>query len=118
MRLPIEIVAKVQSATTGASSTLTYSFRTPDGAFYVLHRAASNADDRRARPKSSTISSDRPSSSGLCVRQPHIEQYAVADPVIGVVTSDADGAGTLSPSAHSTDPKQPRRSPTIQTSAN
>ena len=28
-------------------------------------------------------------------RQPHIEQYAVADPVIGVVTSDADGAGTL-----------------------
>lgn len=28
-----EIVAKVRSATTGASSTLRYSFRTPEGAF-------------------------------------------------------------------------------------
>ena len=43
-----EIVAKVRSATTGASSTLRYSFRTPDGAFYVLQRAASSADDGHA----------------------------------------------------------------------
>ena len=27
--------------------------------------------------------------------QPHIEQYAVADPVIAVVTSDAAGAATF-----------------------
>jgi hypothetical protein len=39
-----EIVAKVRGATTRASSTLRYSFRTPAGAFYVLQRAASNAD--------------------------------------------------------------------------
>jgi uncharacterized repeat protein (TIGR03943 family) len=39
-----QIAAKVRSATTGASSTLRYSFRTPEGAFYVLQRATSNAD--------------------------------------------------------------------------
>ena len=36
-----EIVAKVRSATTSTTSTLRYSFRTPDGVFYVFERAAS-----------------------------------------------------------------------------
>ena len=89
-----EIVAKVQSATTGASSTLRYSFRTPDGAFYILHRAPSNADtdapDQIVHHFIGATEQQR-----VARRQPHIEQYAVADPVIGVVTSDGDGAGTL-----------------------
>jgi hypothetical protein len=89
-----EIVAKVQSATTGASSTLTYSFRTPDGAFYILHRAASNAEtDAPDQIVDHVIGSTE--QQRVVRRQPRIEQYAVADPVIGIVTSDADGAGTL-----------------------
>jgi len=88
-----EIVAKVQSATTGASATLTYSFRTPDGAFYVLQRAASNADaDAPDQIVHHFIGSTE---QRVARRQPHIEQYAVADPVIGVVTSDAAGASTF-----------------------
>jgi hypothetical protein len=88
-----QIVAKVRSATTGASSTLTYSFRTPDGAFYILHRAASNAgDDAPAQVVRHLIGSTEQT---VVRSQPHIEQYAVADPTIAVVTSDADGAGTL-----------------------
>ena len=88
-----EIVAKVQSATTGASSTLRYSFRTPDGAFYVLQRAASNAD---TDAPDQIVHHFIGSTEQRVVRsQPRIEQYAVADPVIAVVTSDAAGAGTL-----------------------
>jgi WD40 repeat protein len=84
-----EIVAKVQSATTGASSTLRYSFRTPDGAFYALQRAA---DDAPAQIVHHFIGSTE---QQVVRRQPHIEQYAVADLAIAVVTSDADGAGML-----------------------
>jgi hypothetical protein len=88
-----EIVAKVQSATTGASSTLTYSFRTPDGAFYILQRPASNADtDAPAQIVGHLIGSTE---QRVVRSQPRIEQYAVADPAIAVVTSDAAGAGTL-----------------------
>lgn len=39
-----QIAARVRSATTGASAMLRYSFRTPEGAFYLLQRAASNTD--------------------------------------------------------------------------
>jgi hypothetical protein len=88
-----EIVAKVRSATTGASSTVTYSFRTPDEAFYVLQRAASSAD---ADAPDQVIRRFIGSTEQWVVRrQPHIEQYAIADPVIAVVTSDAAGVGTL-----------------------
>jgi WD40 repeat protein len=88
-----EIVAQVQSATTGASSTLTYSFRTPDGAFYLLQRAASNADsDAPDQIVHHVIGSTE---QRVVRSQPRIEQYAVADPVIAVVTSDATGAATL-----------------------
>jgi hypothetical protein len=86
-----QIVAQVRSATTGASSTLTYSFRTPDGAFYALQRAASGADAPDQIVRKSIDSTEQ-----LVVRsQPRIEQYAVADPTIAVVTSDDAGAGTL-----------------------
>ena len=88
-----EIVTQVQGATTGASSTLTYSFRTPDGAFYILQRAESNADtDAPDQIVHHFIGSTE---QRVVHSQPHIEQYAVADPVIGVVTSDAAGAATL-----------------------
>jgi hypothetical protein len=88
-----EIVAKVQSGTTGASATLTYSFRTPDGAFYTLERAASNAD---ADAPDQIVHHLLGSPEQRVVRsQPRIEQYAVADPAIAVVTSDAAGAAAL-----------------------
>ena len=88
-----EIVAQVRSATTGAASTLRYSFRTPDGAFYILKRAASNAGtDAPDQIIRSVIGSTE---QWVVHSQPHIEQYAVADPAIAVVTSDAAGAGTL-----------------------
>jgi hypothetical protein len=88
-----EIAAKVQSATTGASSILRYSFRTPDGAFYALQRPASSADaDAPAQIVRHFIGSTE---QRVVRSQPDIEQYAVADPAIAVVTSDADGAGTL-----------------------
>ena len=88
-----EIVAEVQSATTGASSTLRYSFQTPDGAFYILQRAASNAG---TDAPDQIIRSVIGSTEQRVVRsQPSIEQFAVADPAIAVVTSDAAGAGTL-----------------------
>jgi WD40 repeat protein len=88
-----QVVAKVHSATTGASSTLTYSFRTPDGAFYILQRAASNADtDAPDQIVHHVIGSTE---QRVVRSEPHIEQYAVADPVIGVVTSDAAGAATF-----------------------
>ena len=88
-----EIAAKVRSATTGASSTLRYSFRTPEGAFYVLQRAASNAD---ANAPNQIVRHVIGSTEERVVRrQPDIEQYAVADPAIAVVTSAADGASTL-----------------------
>jgi hypothetical protein len=88
-----QIVAKVRSATTGASSTLTYSFRTPDGAFYVLQRAASNAD---TDTPDQVVHHVMGSTEQRVVRtQPRIEQYAVADPVIALVTLDASDAGTL-----------------------
>jgi hypothetical protein len=73
-----EIAAKVRSATTGASTTLRYSFRTPDGAFYVLQRAASNAEaNAPAQIVRHVIGSTE---QRVVRRQPHIEQYAVADP--------------------------------------
>jgi WD40 repeat protein len=88
-----EIVAQVQSATTGASSTLRYSFQTPDGAFYILQRAASNAG---TDAPDQIIRSVIGSTEQRVVRsQPRIEQFAVADPAIALVTSDAAGAGTL-----------------------
>jgi hypothetical protein len=88
-----QIVAKVRSATTGASSTLEYSFQTPDGAFYVLQRPGSSAD---AAAPAQIVRQFIGSTEQQVVRsQPHIEQYAVADPAIAVVTSDADGASTL-----------------------
>jgi WD40 repeat protein len=88
-----EIVAKVQSGTTGASATLRYSFRTPDGAFYTLERAASNAD---ADAPDQIVHHLLGSPEQRVVRsQPRIEQYAVADPAIAVVTSDAAGAAAL-----------------------
>ena len=88
-----EIVAKVESATTGASSILRYSFRTPDGAFYILQRAESNADTNA--PDQIVHHSIGSTEQRVVRSQPHIEQYAVADPVIGVVTSDAAGAATF-----------------------
>jgi hypothetical protein len=88
-----QIVAKVQSATTGASSTLTYSFRTPDGAFYILRRPASNADtDAPDQIVHHVIGSTE---QRVVRSQPRIEQYAVAGPAIAVVTSDAAGSSTL-----------------------
>jgi WD40 repeat protein len=88
-----DIVVKVRSATTGASSTLRYSFRTPDGAFYVLQRAASSAD---TDAPDQIIRGVIGSTEQWVVRsQPRIEQFAVAGPAIAVVTSDAAGAGTL-----------------------
>jgi hypothetical protein len=88
-----EIIATVRSAATGASSTLTYSFRTPDSAFYVLQRAALGAD---ARAPDQIVRGLIGSREQLVVRnQPFIEEYAVADPVIAVVTSDSAGVGTL-----------------------
>lgn len=88
-----EIAAKVRSATTGASSTLRYSFRTPEGAFYLLQRAASNADP--GAPAQIVRSVIRSTEQQVVRSQPHIEQYAVADPVIAVVISDENGVGTL-----------------------
>jgi WD40 repeat protein len=88
-----EIVAQVRSVTTGAASTLRYSFQTPDGAFYILQRAASNAG---TDAPDQIIRSVIGSTEQRVVRsQPRIEQFAVADPAIAVVTSDAAGAGTL-----------------------
>ena len=88
-----EIVATVRSATTGASSTLTYSFRTPDSAFYVLQRAALGAE---AGASDQIVRGFIGSPGQMVVRkQPFIEEYAVADPVIAVVTSDGAGLGTL-----------------------
>ncbi len=88
-----QIVAEVQSVTTGASATLTHSFRTPDGAFYVLQRAASNADtDTPDQIVHHVIGSTE---QRVVRSQPRIEEYAVADPVIAVVTLDAADAGTL-----------------------
>jgi hypothetical protein len=88
-----QIVAKVRSATTGASSTLKYSFKTPDGAFYALQRPTSSTD---ADAPTQIVRHLIGATQQQVVRsQPRIEQYAVADPAIAVVTSDADGASTL-----------------------
>jgi len=88
-----EITARVRSAATGASATLRYSFRTPEGAFYLLQRAASNTD---SGAPAQIVRGFTGSTEQQVVRsQPRIEQYAVADPAIAVVTSDAAGAGTL-----------------------
>jgi hypothetical protein len=88
-----EILAKVQSGTTGASATLRYSFRTPDGAFYNLRRAASGAD---TDAPDQIVHHLLGSTEQRVVRsQPRIEKYAVADPMIAVGASDAAGASTL-----------------------
>ena len=88
-----QIVAQVQSATTGASSTLRYSFRTPDGAYYALQHGE---PDTEVDAPDQVIRSFIGSTEQWVVRsQPRIEQFAVADPAIAVVTSDADDVGTL-----------------------
>jgi hypothetical protein len=88
-----EIVAKVRSGTTGAASTLRYSFRTPDSVFYVFERAALGGD---AGAPDQIVRHGIGSMEQLVVRRaPFIEEYAIADPAIAVVTSDASGAGTL-----------------------
>jgi hypothetical protein len=88
-----QIVAKVQSAATGASSTLRYSFRTPDGAYYALRHAESDAE---VDAPDQVIRSFIGSTEQWVVRsQPRIEQFAVADPALAVVASDADDVGTL-----------------------
>ena len=58
-----------------------------------MQRAASNADDDAP---AQIVHHFIGSTEQKVVRpQPHIEQYAVADPAVAVVTSDADSAGTL-----------------------
>ena len=88
-----QILAKVRSATTGASSTLKYSFGTPEGAFYALQHPTSKADGNA--PTQIVRSFVGSTEQQVVRKQPHIEQYAVADPAIAVVTSDTDGAGVL-----------------------
>jgi hypothetical protein len=88
-----QIVAQVRSGTTGASATLTYSFRTPDGAFYVLQHAASGGDpDAPDQIIRGVIGSTE---QWVVRKQPRIEQFAVADPAIAVVTADGSDAGAL-----------------------
>jgi hypothetical protein len=88
-----QIVAEVRSATTGASSTLRYSFRTPDVVYYALQHAASNAEDDAP---DQIVRGFIGSTELWVVRsQPRIEQFAIADPAIAVVTSDAAEAGAL-----------------------
>lgn len=88
-----EIAARVRGTTTGAASNLAYSFQTPKAEVYLLQRAGAGAalgtPDRIIRTSvGSTIQE-------LVRSGPRIQEYAVADPAIAVVTQNAIQGGSL-----------------------
>jgi hypothetical protein len=67
----------------------------PNSGRCLLRLAARGIERRRRRARPNRPPFHRVEGAAGCAPQPDIEQYAVADPAIAVVTSDADGAGTL-----------------------
>jgi hypothetical protein len=86
------VSAAVTSAATGASSTVTHSFRTPPAEVYVLKRNGS-AGDETADHIVRTVpgSTDRT----VVLSAARIQEFAVSGPSLAVVTQDETSAGTL-----------------------
>jgi hypothetical protein len=86
------VSAAVTSAATGASSTVTHSFRTPPAEVYVLQRNGS-AEEETSDHIVRTIpgSTDR----SVVLSAARIQEFAVSGPSLAVVTQDETSAGTL-----------------------
>lgn len=92
----------VQSADTGRRSTITSSFTTPEPTLYTLQRASADPTQAGADPGAVAGPPDRivrsvvGSAGSTVVRtQPHIQEFAIAEPQMAVVTADADGIGSI-----------------------
>lgn len=86
---------RVTSQATGAAGTLGFEFTTPGGRLFALQRAGAGAapdvEDRIVRRLLPT--GDQVPQDEVVHRAPRIQQYAVADPALAVVTTgDKDSA--------------------------
>ncbi|WP_375425800.1 hypothetical protein [uncultured Friedmanniella sp.] len=86
-----QVEVPLVSRATGAASVLRYGFTTPPATLYTLHRAQ-DSDDQPDTIERVTAGVTTPQPVRTL---PRIQEYAVADPDIAVVTADADGLDTL-----------------------
>jgi hypothetical protein len=86
------VSAAVTSAATGASSTVTHSFRTPPAEIYVLERNGSVGEETADHiMRTVPGSTDR----NVIYSAARIQEFAVSGPSLAVVTQDETSAGTL-----------------------
>jgi hypothetical protein len=88
-----EVVIPVRSTTTDRASKLSYGFRTPDPEVYVLQRAGSDAN---SGPEDQIVRTVVGAGTRDIVQSAQgIQEYAVAEPSIAVITADDAKAGRL-----------------------
>lgn len=87
-----QVSAAVTSAATGASSTLTHSFRTPPAEVYVLQRNGPSGEETPDRIVRAVLgTTDR----AVVDTAERIQEFAVAGSSLAVVTQDGTSAGKL-----------------------
>jgi hypothetical protein len=87
-----EVSAAVTSASTGASSTVRHSFRTPPAEVYVLQR---NGSDGKETADHIVRAVPGTTERGVVYSAPRIQEFALSGPSLAVVTQDEISAGTL-----------------------
>ena len=88
-----QITVPVRSTTTDAASALTYTLRTPDAEVFVLQRTGSGADPGQDDQIVRTVvgSSER----DVVHHEPAIQEFAVAEPNLAVITGSEGAGGRL-----------------------
>ena len=83
----------VRSLTTGTSSTLSYSFRTPDPVVYLLRRGQRGPD---GRPADQIVQTAAGGAERVVYTAPRIQEFAVSETSLAVVGLNAHGDADLS----------------------
>ena len=87
-----QVSAVVTSAATGASSTITHSFRTPSAEVYILQRNGSAGEESRDQIVRTVPGAAERKVVHSAAR---IQEFAVSGPFLAVITQAGDSAGTL-----------------------
>lgn len=87
------VVVPVRGSATSARSTLRYHFTTPPGSTYLLRRTGAADDQTPDEISRVTLGASGPGS--VVYRARRIEQFAVAEPALAVVTLTGNAEGTL-----------------------
>ncbi len=87
-----DVVAPVRSVTTGAEATLTYALRTPGAGVFLLQRAGVQDGGGSDEIVRTVIGSDQ---RQILMADPRIQEFALADPELAVVTLTEENVGSL-----------------------